>query len=1012
MKNIRSFIKGFNIEPVASSSIDSEGDVEIFSNGLRVYLQAAVRTLVTTDQAQTLTAKSLSGLTNTFTNIPYSAIILTSSIVNADISNSAAIAYSKLNLASSIVNADISGSAAIAYSKLNLATSVVNADISASAAIAFSKLAALTSGNILVGNVSNVATSVAVSGEATISNAGAVTLANSAVITKVLTGYVSGAGTVAATDSILQAIQKLNGNDAALVAGPASATDNAVARFDSTTGKLVQNSGVTLDDSAAFLGASAYQFGSTTGIFAGGGGAVQIKGNNVVLALFDEDDDVYLNDIVGAKSVDAGNRVLFASDGSTSQLQWGGASVVINSALSLEDPGAGSNTVTIQSPSGLASSYTLTLPVDDGTVGQVLTTDGSGVLSWGAGGSGANAALSNLASVAINASLVPAINDTISVGSGTFRYAQVYTGNIEVTTNINDSTGDPVIGISTRELIGSDGDISIEFGGRQLVDGAVVKLDWSGTNVLIKSGIELEDPGAGTNAVTIQAPSALGASYTLTLPVDDGTSNQVLTTNGSGVLSWSTPSGSGATTALDNLASVAINSALLPGTDVATDIGSATKTWASLYVDSIYDRAGLIAVDIQGRGLKNDSGSYVLSWNSQGVLFPQNMDAIFSDTTGDFTTTLAAGANSEDYQFTLPPDSGSNGQVLTTDGSGVTSWTTVSGGSGVTTMAAIGAVPNADGASISGVTLTLQPANGSFGGVVTTAAQTLAGVKTFSSAPVLSSLSTGLIHADAGGALTSSLLVNADVSGSAAIAYSKLNLATSIVNADISASAAIAYSKLNLASSIVNADVASGAAIAYSKLNLATSIVNADIATAAAIAVTKLANGTANQIIGANAGATANEFKSLASGTSGTDFAIAHSAGTITFNLPDASASARGVITTSTQTIAGDKTLTGNTYLSGGLRMAIVSKTANYTATAADQTILVSASGGAVVITLPAVAGCTGCVYNIKKTDSSVNTVTIDANSAETIDGQLTQVIATQYQCITVQSDGTSWSII
>ena len=33
------------------------------------------------------------------------------------------------------------------------------------------------------------------------------------------------------------------------VVGPASSTDNAVARFDSTTGKLIQNSGVVIDDS-------------------------------------------------------------------------------------------------------------------------------------------------------------------------------------------------------------------------------------------------------------------------------------------------------------------------------------------------------------------------------------------------------------------------------------------------------------------------------------------------------------------------------------------------------------------------------------------------------------------------------------------------------------------------------------------------------------------------------------------------------------------------------------------
>ncbi len=92
-------------------------------------------------------------------------------------------------------------------------------------------------------------------------------------------------------------------------------------------------------------------------------------------------------------------------------------------------------------------------------------------------------------------------------------------------------------------------------------------------------------------------------------------------------------------------------------------------------------------------------------------------------------------------------------------------------------------------------------------------------------------------------------ITNSEISGSAAIAYSKLNLATSIVNADISASAAIAYSKLDLATSIVNADISGSAAIAYSKLNLSSSIVNADVATGAAIARNKLASGTNDHVV-------------------------------------------------------------------------------------------------------------------------------------------------------------------
>jgi hypothetical protein len=62
---------------------------------------------------------------------------------------------------------------------------------------------------------SNVTTNANLTGEAT-SVGNAATLTNSAVIGKVLTGYTSGAGTVAATDTILQAIEKLNGNTAAV----------------------------------------------------------------------------------------------------------------------------------------------------------------------------------------------------------------------------------------------------------------------------------------------------------------------------------------------------------------------------------------------------------------------------------------------------------------------------------------------------------------------------------------------------------------------------------------------------------------------------------------------------------------------------------------------------------------------------------------------------------------------------------------------------------------------------
>lgn len=60
-------------------------------------------------------------------------------------------------------------------------------------------------------NAATVTTNANLTGEVT-SVGNAATVTNAAVIGKVLTGYVSGAGTVAATDTLLQAINKLNGN--------------------------------------------------------------------------------------------------------------------------------------------------------------------------------------------------------------------------------------------------------------------------------------------------------------------------------------------------------------------------------------------------------------------------------------------------------------------------------------------------------------------------------------------------------------------------------------------------------------------------------------------------------------------------------------------------------------------------------------------------------------------------------------------------------------------------------
>lgn len=78
---------------------------------------------------------------------------------------------------------------------------------------------------------------------------------------------------------------------------------------------------------------------------------------------------------------------------------------------------------------------------------------------------------------------------------------------------------------------------------------------------------------------------------------------------------------------------------------------------------------------------------------------------------------------------------------------------------------------------------------------------------------------------------------------------------------------------------------------------------------------------------------------------------------------------------------------------------------------ASPTTIRANAAAGAVTVTLPAAASVAGRIFNVKKLDA-VNNVTVAANGAEVIDGTNTKVLSTQYTCLILQSNGTSWDIL
>lgn len=97
------------------------------------------------------------------------------------------------------------------------------------------------------------------------------------------------------------------------------------------------------------------------------------------------------------------------------------------------------------------------------------------------------------------------------------------------------------------------------------------------------------------------------------------------------------------------------------------------------------------------------------------------------------------------------------------------------GGGGVTTVGSFSGSAQTDGASISSTTITFGPASATLPGMVSTVAQTWAGVKTISSAPVLSALTANKpVFTDSGKALTST--------GTVPVANGGTNSTTSLNN--------------------------------------------------------------------------------------------------------------------------------------------------------------------------------------------------------------------------------------
>jgi hypothetical protein len=177
----------------------------------------------------------------------------------------------------------------------------------------------------------------------------------------------------------------------------------------------------------------------------------------------------------------------------------------------------GTNSVSLRSPDSLAIDLIFTLPSADGTSGQVLQTDGAGNLSW---------------------------SNTSSPITSVFGRTGV------VTSAASDYTASQI----DNTAAGNVASTNVQAAINELDAEKVAKAGDSMTGHLIigqTSQLRLGDAD-DSNYVGFVSPAIVSSNVVWELPANDGTSGQMLQTNGSGQLNWVSPAAAGEINTVSN----------------------------------------------------------------------------------------------------------------------------------------------------------------------------------------------------------------------------------------------------------------------------------------------------------------------------------------------------------------------------------------------------------------------------------------------------------------------------
>lgn len=253
MNVFRRFLKGIVLRGETSDPSDNiEGSLfhNSTSNRLKTYIQAAVRTLVTEDQTQTLSNKSIDADNNPISNLEVDN--LKAGVLDTDLNAVSALddTLPSAKATKSYVDQEVGVVQTNLNNHINDTTDAHDA----------SAISVVPTGNLAADDVQEALEELQGDINTNATNIGTVSTDLSNHINDTTDAHDASAISVVPTgnlaaDDVQEGLVELQGDIDTInttltnkVTGPASATDNAVTRYDGTTGKLVQDSVVTIDD--------------------------------------------------------------------------------------------------------------------------------------------------------------------------------------------------------------------------------------------------------------------------------------------------------------------------------------------------------------------------------------------------------------------------------------------------------------------------------------------------------------------------------------------------------------------------------------------------------------------------------------------------------------------------------------------------------------------------------------------------------------------------------------------